>query len=140
MLFISVILVGFIILEFVFNHKIEDSQFLMYCITSIQLSLSEYKQLILHTFLAVFNDMLFSGCGSCIAFHPTEPLIFLVGTEEGNIYKCSTAYASLYLYTYVAHHMPVHRIDFNKFSPEIFISCSADWRVKIWEDNRRYIL
>uniref|UniRef100_A0A1B6DX00 Dynein intermediate chain 2, ciliary n=1 Tax=Clastoptera arizonana TaxID=38151 RepID=A0A1B6DX00_9HEMI len=82
------------------------------------------------------NMVKITGCGSCIAFHPKEPLIFLVGTEEGNIYKCSTAYASIYLYTYVAHHMPVHRIDFNKFSPEIFISCSADWRVKIWEDNR----
>ncbi|XP_075214914.1 dynein intermediate chain 2, ciliary [Lycorma delicatula] len=77
-----------------------------------------------------------TGCGTAIAFHPKEPLIFLVGTEEGHIYKCSTAYASIYLYTYHAHHMPVHRIDFNKFAPEIFISCSSDWRVKIWEDNR----
>ncbi|KAG8284801.1 cytoplasmic dynein with WD40 domain [Homalodisca vitripennis] len=77
-----------------------------------------------------------TGCGTAIAFHPKDQLTFLVGTEEGNIYKCSTAYASLYLYTYSAHHMPVHRIDFNRFAPEIFISCSADWRVKIWEDNR----
>ncbi|RZF40619.1 hypothetical protein LSTR_LSTR007502 [Laodelphax striatellus] len=77
-----------------------------------------------------------TGCGTAIAFHPKEPLIFLVGTEEGNIYKCSTAYASIYLFTYEAHHMPVHRIDFNKFAPEIFISCSSDWRVKIWEDGR----
>lgn len=79
----------------------------------------------------------FTGCGTTITFHPTDCLIFLVGTEEGNIYKCSTAYASLYLATYEAHHMPVYKVDYNKFYPDIFISCSADWRVKIWEDKRR---
>ncbi|XP_069669173.1 dynein intermediate chain 2, ciliary [Periplaneta americana] len=77
-----------------------------------------------------------TGCGTTITFHPTQQLIFLIGTEEGNIYKCSTAYASLYLATYEAHHMPVYKIDYNKFYPDIFISCSADWRVKIWEDGR----
>jgi hypothetical protein len=29
-------------------------------------------------------------------------------------------------------------VDYNKFYPDIFISCSADWRVKIWEDTRRW--
>ncbi|KAJ9593502.1 hypothetical protein L9F63_014955, partial [Diploptera punctata] len=77
-----------------------------------------------------------TGCGTTITFHPTEELIFLVGTEEGNIYKCSTAYASLFLDTYKAHHMPVYKVDYNKFYSDIFISCSADWRVKIWEDKR----
>ncbi|XP_033609005.1 dynein intermediate chain 2, ciliary isoform X4 [Cryptotermes secundus] len=80
-----------------------------------------------------------TGCGTTIAFHPTERLIFLVGTEEGSVYKCSTAYASLYLATYEAHHMPVYKVDYNKFCPDIFISCSADWRAKIWEDTRRGI-
>ncbi|XP_072157958.1 dynein intermediate chain 2, ciliary [Bemisia tabaci] len=82
------------------------------------------------------NQMNLVGCGTAISFHPENPEIFLVGTEEGNIYKCSTAYASLYLFTYEAHHMPVYRIEYNKYSPDIFISCGADWRVKIWEDGR----
>ncbi|XP_049964524.1 dynein intermediate chain 2, ciliary [Schistocerca serialis cubense] len=77
-----------------------------------------------------------TGCGTAIAFHPKEPLIFLVGSEDGQIYKCSTAYSSLFLATYEAHHMAVYKIDFNKYCPDIFASCSADWRVKIWEDNR----
>ncbi|XP_068082083.1 dynein intermediate chain 2, ciliary-like [Anabrus simplex] len=77
------------------------------------------------------------GCGTAFAFHPTQPLIFLVGTEEGTIYKCSTAYSSMFLKTYDAHQMPVHKIDYNKFYPEIFVSCSADWRVKVWDDSRR---
>ncbi|XP_015109774.1 dynein intermediate chain 2, ciliary [Diachasma alloeum] len=77
------------------------------------------------------------GCGTCIAFHPTKPDIFLVGTEEGTIYKCNTAFSSTYMLTYnEAHNMPIYRIVFNKFNSDIFASCSGDWRIKIWEDNR----
>ncbi|XP_046434111.1 dynein intermediate chain 2, ciliary isoform X2 [Neodiprion pinetum] len=77
------------------------------------------------------------GCGTCIAFHPNDGNIFLVGTEEGTIYKCNTAYSSIYMRTYdEAHNMPVHRIVFNKYNSSIFASCSGDWRIKIWEDER----
>uniref|UniRef100_A0A1Y1K8L0 Uncharacterized protein n=1 Tax=Photinus pyralis TaxID=7054 RepID=A0A1Y1K8L0_PHOPY len=77
------------------------------------------------------------ACASCVAFHPENPLIYLVGTEEGLIYKCSTAYSTSYLFTYNAHHMPVYRVDYNKLNSDIFASCSGDWRIKIWEDNRQ---
>ncbi|KAF5304814.1 hypothetical protein FQR65_LT07831 [Abscondita terminalis] len=76
------------------------------------------------------------ACAVCLTFHPDNPLVYLVGTEEGLIYKCSTAYSTSYLFTYEAHQMPVYRVDYNKLNPDIFISCSADWRIKIWEDNR----
>ncbi|XP_011505542.1 PREDICTED: dynein intermediate chain 2, ciliary [Ceratosolen solmsi marchali] len=77
------------------------------------------------------------GCGTCLVFHPNESNVFMVGTEEGTIYKCNTAYSSIYMQTYVeAHNMPVHRIVFNKFNSSIFASCSGDWRIKIWEDDR----
>lgn len=69
-------------------------------------------------------------------FHPENPLIFLVGTEEGLIYKCSTLYSATYLFTYNAHTMPVYALDYNKFNSSIFLSSGADWRIKIWEDNR----
>ncbi|KAK6643167.1 hypothetical protein RUM43_004670 [Polyplax serrata] len=75
-------------------------------------------------------------CGCSITFHPRQPLIFLVGTEEGSIYKCSTSYSSTFLFKYDAHHMPVHKISYNLFNPDIFLSCSSDWRIKIWEDQR----
>ncbi|XP_044009131.1 dynein intermediate chain 2, ciliary isoform X2 [Aphidius gifuensis] len=66
-----------------------------------------------------------------------DPELFLVGTEEGTIYKCNTAFSSVYMMTYdEAHHMPVYRIVFNNFNSSIFASCSGDWRIKIWEDNR----
>ncbi|XP_075168505.1 dynein intermediate chain 2, ciliary [Haematobia irritans] len=82
------------------------------------------------------TEMRLRSCGSCMKFHPEDPEIFLVGTEEGCIYKCSIAYSSKYLMTYRAHNLSVYRIDFNRFNSNIFISCSGDWRVKIWEDMR----
>lgn len=75
-----------------------------------------------------------------MVFHPKQPNIFLVGTEEGFIFKCSTEFSSRYLMTYHAHYLPVYRIDINKYNANIFVSCGADWRVKIWEDMRRYTL
>lgn len=76
------------------------------------------------------------ACATAMTFHPTQKEIFLIGTEEGLIYKCNTAYSSKYLITYDAHYLSVYRIDFNKFNPNIFASCSGDWRIKIWEDMR----
>ncbi|XP_024085896.1 dynein intermediate chain 2, ciliary isoform X2 [Cimex lectularius] len=72
----------------------------------------------------------------CVAFDPENYEIFLVGTAEGNIYKCSVSYASSYLHLYYAHDMPVNRISYNNYLCDIFASCSDDWRVKIWEDKR----
>ncbi|XP_015178922.1 PREDICTED: dynein intermediate chain 2, ciliary isoform X3 [Polistes dominula] len=77
------------------------------------------------------------GCGTCLAFYPSDEHVFLVGTEEGTMYKCNTAYSSIYMQIYnEAHNMPVYRIVFNKYNSKIFASCSGDWRIKIWEDER----
>ncbi|GLH13936.1 Dynein intermediate chain 1, axonemal [Gryllus bimaculatus] len=76
------------------------------------------------------------GCGRTMCFHPTDPLICLIGTEEGFIHKCNITYASNYLFTYAAHRLPVYKINFNKFNSDIFISCSAGWGIKMWEDCR----
>lgn len=82
------------------------------------------------------SDMKLKACGTSMVFHPTNPEVFLVGSEEGLIFQCSTAYSSKYLMVYRAHYLNVYRIDFNKFNPNVFASCSGDWRVKIWEDMR----
>eukprot|EP00111_Clytia_hemisphaerica_P001567 TCONS_00004473-protein len=73
------------------------------------------------------------GCGTAIDFHRTIDYLFLVGTEEGKIHKCSKAYSSKYLSSFDAHHMAVYAVRWNHFHPKIFISCSADWSVKIWD-------
>lgn len=75
------------------------------------------------------------GCGISFDVNKTHDHLFLVGTEEGKIHKCSKAYNSQYLATYDAHHMSVYTVKWNLFHPRVFASCSADWTVKIWEHN-----
>jgi dynein intermediate chain 1 len=70
-----------------------------------------------------------SGC--CFDFNRKHDHLFLVGTEEGNIYKCSKSYSGQYLQTYSGHHMAVYAVQWNSFDDDIFISCSADWTVKV---------
>ncbi|KAK9878543.1 hypothetical protein WA026_022440 [Henosepilachna vigintioctopunctata] len=82
------------------------------------------------------TEMRMRGAACCVAFHPENSLIYLVGTEYGNIYECCTAYSSKYIFEFRAHHMPVYQIDFNRYNSNIFMSCSADWRIKIWEHKR----
>lgn len=78
--------------------------------------------------------MIFSaGCGTAFDFHRKNDYLFLVGTEEGKIHQCSKAYSSQFLDTVDAHNMAVYKVRWNPFHPRIYITCSADWTVKIWE-------
>uniref|UniRef100_A0A8C5G1W3 Dynein, axonemal, intermediate chain 1, paralog 2 n=1 Tax=Gouania willdenowi TaxID=441366 RepID=A0A8C5G1W3_GOUWI len=76
---------------------------------------------------------LYTACGTSLDFHKHIEYLFLVGTEEGKIHKCSKTYSSQFLDTYDAHSMPVDAVKWNHFHPKVFISCSSDWTVKIWD-------
>ncbi|CAD8183512.1 unnamed protein product [Paramecium octaurelia] len=75
------------------------------------------------------------ACGLCFDFNKFEPHIFLVGTEEGKIHKCSRAYSGQYQETYIGHNLAVYKVKWNNFHPRTFISASADWTVKIWDSK-----
>lgn len=81
------------------------------------------------------DDPALSGLAGGIAFDFNKKLddLFLVGTEEGSIHECSKAYRGQYIKTYNGHHMGVHRVKWNPFHSDLFISCSADWTVKLWD-------
>merc|ERR550537_387057 len=70
--------------------------------------------------------------GTCLDFNPFSHHLFVLGTEEGKIHKCSKAYNSQYLETYEDHHMSIYSVKWNPFVQNVFISASADWTVKIW--------
>ncbi|XP_033483161.2 dynein, axonemal, intermediate chain 1, paralog 2 [Epinephelus lanceolatus] len=74
-----------------------------------------------------------TACGTSFDFHKQIDFLFLVGTEEGKIHKCSKTYSSQFLETYSAHSMAVDAVKWNHFHPKVFISCSSDWTVKIWD-------
>ncbi|XP_054376984.2 dynein axonemal intermediate chain 1 isoform X3 [Pongo abelii] len=73
------------------------------------------------------------GCGTAFDFHKEIDYMFLVGTEEGKIYKCSKSYSSQFLNTYDAHNMAVDTVSWNPYHTKVFMSCSSDWTVKIWD-------
>ena len=74
-----------------------------------------------------------SDSGRAISFKPDDGSTFLVGTDEGMVYLCTTQYSSRYLNTYPAHNTPVYNIQWNTFIPNIFITCASEWIVKIWD-------
>ncbi|KAG7493274.1 dynein intermediate chain 1, axonemal [Solea senegalensis] len=73
------------------------------------------------------------ACGTAFDFHQQIDYLFLVGTEDGKIHKCSKTYSSQFLETFDAHNMAVHAVKWNHFHPKVFISCSSDYTVKIWD-------
>lgn len=87
---------------------------------------------------ATLYSGLASGC--CFDFNRFHDDLFLVGTEEGSIYKCSKSYSGQYIESYKGHHMAVYTVSWNPFHEDIFISCSADWTVKLWDHKNRYPL
>ncbi|CBY34486.1 unnamed protein product [Oikopleura dioica] len=93
--------------------------------------------------ITLYDDELAQGakaCGVSIAFHSDKSPVFLVGSEEGVIYKCSTAYSSQYLGRWKAHSMAVSSIKWNPFHKDIFLSSSDDWLIKVWSQNSQTAL
>ncbi len=70
-----------------------------------------------------------------MTFNPTDSSMFLVGTDEGFVYKCTTEYSSKYLSTYPAHNTPIYNMAWNQYVPSVFLTCGAEWMVKIWDHN-----
>ncbi|KAG7320811.1 hypothetical protein KOW79_015226 [Hemibagrus wyckioides] len=80
------------------------------------------------------DDMILDmACGTAFDFHKQIDYLFLVGTEDGKIHKCSKSYSSQFLESYAAHGLSVDAVKWNHFHPKVFISCSSDWTVKIWD-------
>ncbi|KAI8853975.1 WD40-repeat-containing domain protein [Chytridium lagenaria] len=82
------------------------------------------------------DEPLFSlSGGCCFDFHKSVDHLFVVGTEEGRIHKCSKSYSSQYLLSFEGHQMAVYTVRYNPFRGNVFLSASADWTVKLWEEN-----
>lgn len=74
--------------------------------------------------------------GFCFDFHKTTDHLFVVGTEEGQIHKCSKSYNNQYLLSFEGHNMAVYTVCYNPFHQNVFLSASADWTVKLWDHDQ----
>jgi len=70
--------------------------------------------------------------GFCVDFPRHDPSTYLVGTEDGLVHRCSTSYNESFLDTYYGHSGPVYRVRCNPFMSNAFLTCSADWTMKLW--------
>ncbi|XP_049929482.1 dynein axonemal intermediate chain 4-like [Epinephelus moara] len=73
--------------------------------------------------------------GLCLDFHPTASSIYLVGTLDGLICKCSISNSQHFLDTYRKHALPVNHVEWSPFSSDVFLSCSSDWAIKLWKQD-----
>ncbi|KAJ0059322.1 hypothetical protein NL108_015507, partial [Boleophthalmus pectinirostris] len=74
--------------------------------------------------------------GMCFDFHPKESGLYLVGTWEGLIHKCSASNTQQYIDTYKKHFGPVVSVWWSPLCPGVFLSCSSDWTVQLWREER----
>jgi dynein intermediate chain 1 len=72
-----------------------------------------------------------AAAAACIEQFPGSEHVYLVGSESGSVYQCSKAYGSDYLACFSDHCMPVYAVKWNGMHPDIFLSCSADWSIKV---------
>ena len=55
------------------------------------------------------------------------------------MHRCNTALAEEALSTYTGHSDPVYCVHWNRRHPDVFLSTSADWTVKLWLSNRSQV-
>ncbi|XP_045418902.1 dynein axonemal intermediate chain 1 isoform X3 [Lemur catta] len=109
-----------------------------------------------------FPEYIFSSDSGimCLDMHVDHPFLVVVGHYDGNVaiynlkkphsqptfrssaksgkhtepvWQCSKSYSSQFLDTYDAHNMAVDAVSWNPFHTKVFMSCSSDWTVKIWD-------
>ncbi|XP_054720556.1 uncharacterized protein LOC129230178 [Uloborus diversus] len=87
------------------------------------------------TEVADSSDIVAGSCGTSISFHPAYNDMYLIGTESGLLHKCANLSTAQYLETYRDHGNVVYSVHWNPYHPRVFLSCSADWTIKIWDHS-----
>ena len=76
--------------------------------------------------------------GLSIDFPRKESANYYAATEDGTINRCSVSYSERSLDTYTGHTGPVYRVRCSPFwsnECQIFITCSYDWTVRVWNNR-----
>lgn len=71
----------------------------------------------------------------CMVPHPVNPVMYYIGTSDGNVYKCSINYCHHHLEVFTAHNGPVYGIEFHPFCEKVFLTYGGDWCIKVWAEG-----
>lgn len=74
--------------------------------------------------------------GFSFDFSSKDHRVYIAGTEDGFIHKCSTSYAEQYLESYEGHLGPVYGLQWSPFRKDMFLSSSGDWTLRMWQEGR----
>ena len=74
--------------------------------------------------------------GLSFDFPNNDTTIYYISLEECTINKCRVSYKDTYIESYFGHQGPVYKVRCNPFDPNIFITCSYDWSIKIWTSKQ----
>lgn len=75
--------------------------------------------------------------GLSFAFLPNDPTLYLAASEDGTLVKCSISYNETPMDTYTAHDSAIYGLRFSPFSSHAFLTCGADWSIKLWNFTDR---
>lgn len=76
----------------------------------------------------IFRDAI----GLSFDFPVNDTTIYYIALEECTINKCRISYKDTYIESYFGHQGPIYKVRCNPFDPNVFITCSYDWSIKIW--------
>lgn len=76
--------------------------------------------------------------GLSFDFPKNDTTVYYVALEECTVHKCRISYKDQYIDNYYGHQGPVYKIRCNPFDPNILISCSYDWTVRVWSSKENY--
>lgn len=108
-----------------------DGRLIQWALTTNEMQVEEIMQFKLIQEDGAGVDGLGQAGSSCFAFAKDSGNIFVVGTEEGDIYKCSTAYSNEYIASYEGHDMNVYTVAVcSSFDPH---SCCSGPRCSGWQ-------
>ncbi|XP_031569153.1 WD repeat-containing protein 78-like isoform X2 [Actinia tenebrosa] len=84
------------------------------------------------------SDALISrfSAGFCFDFNPKDSNIYLAGTEEGHVHKCSCSYNEQFLESFLGHTGPIYKVRWSPLCDDAFITCSADWSIRLWHQDK----
>jgi len=82
----------------------------------------------------VFRD----ANGLSFDFPRNDTTIYYISLEECTLHRCRISYKDQYTDTYYGHLGPAYKIRCNPYDPNVLISCSYDWTVKIWNSKQIY--
>ena len=73
----------------------------------------------------------------CISFNPTQPNMYVCGSEDGALFVCDAQYNEDFTQKLLFHFRSVLAIRFSPIAPNYFMSGSCDGSAAIWHTGRQ---